>query len=271
MATNQAIVTVLGSGTSQGIPMIACECAVCNSLDYRDKRLRSAIHIAYKDTSVVIDSGPDFRQQMLRHRIPHLDAILFTHEHKDHIAGLDDVRGFNFKQKKAMPLYGQQRVLDRLKVEFAYAFSDKKYPGVPELTLNSINKGEPFKIGDLKLMPFEVMHFMLPVLGFRFGDFAYITDAKTVGFDQLELIRGCKTLIVNGLQEEEHNSHFTLAEVLDFIEEVGCEQAYLTHISHRLGLHAEVEAKKLPPHVRLAYDGLQLTADMSQPIIAETY
>ncbi len=238
--------------------MIACPCPVCCSLDFRDKRLRSSIHIAYEGQSVVIDSGPDFRQQMLRNRIMTLDGIVFTHEHKDHIAGLDDVRGYNFRQNRPMPLFAQQRVLDRLKVEFAYAFGEHKYAGVPELELYPVAAGVPFVLAGLEITPIEVMHFKLPILGFRIADFVYITDAKTIDPDQLDLIRGAKTIVFNGLQEEPHNSHFTLAEVLDIIEELKPDTAYLTHISHRLGKHADVEATKLPANVFLAYDGLQI-------------
>lgn len=258
--STKGVVTLLGTGTSQGIPMIGCGCQVCTSMDWRDQRLRSSMHLQVGNTSLVIDSGPDFRQQMLRQRIPTLDAILFTHEHKDHIAGLDDVRGYNYKQQRAMPLYGQQRVLDRLQVEFAYAFGDKKYPGVPDLELVPVT--EPFEVKGVPVIPFTVMHFRLPVLGYRFGDFAYITDAKTVAPEELAKIKGVKTLVVNGLQEAEHNSHFTLAEALDFIELVGAERTYLTHISHRLGLHAEVERTKLPAHVRLGYDGLKFEVEV---------
>jgi phosphoribosyl 1,2-cyclic phosphate phosphodiesterase len=256
----EATITFLGTGTSQGIPMIACDCNVCKSMDFRDKRFRTSIHIGYKDQSIVIDSGPDFRMQMLRHRVPKLDAIVFTHEHKDHIAGLDDVRGFNYKQQVPMPLYGRQRILDRLKVEFAYAFGDNKVQGVPELQLHPIETDIPFQLGELSILPIEIMHYKLPIHGFRLGDFMYITDGKTIAPDQLELIRGVKTLVLNGLQEEPHNSHFTLAEALAIIEELKPEVAYLTHISHRLGEHAVVEATKLPKNVFLAYDGLQVQA-----------
>lgn len=252
----KGVVTLLGTGTSQGVPMIGCHCEVCTSADYRDQRLRSSMHLQLGTLSLLVDSGPDFRQQILRNRIPTLDGILFTHEHKDHIAGLDDVRGFNYKQQKPMPLYAQQRVLDRLKVEFAYAFSENPYPGVPVLELNCIDG--PFEIAGLEIMPVTVLHHRLPVLGFRFGDFGYITDAKTISQEERMKLRGLKTLVVNGLQFQEHNSHFTIDEVLDLIDDLKPEMSYLTHISHRLGKHAVVEKTKLPAHVRLGYDGLKL-------------
>lgn len=250
-------VTFLGTGTSQGVPMIACQCPVCTSSDWRDKRLRSSIHLAINGKSIIIDSGPDFRQQVLTNRISDLDAILFTHEHKDHIAGLDDVRGFNFNLNKSMPLYGHPRILDRLKIEFAYAFGDKKYPGVPLLELVEIGN-DPFELFGTTIIPVEVMHYKLPVWGFRIGSFAYITDAKTIAESEKKKLIGLDTLILNGLQEEAHSSHFTLAEALELINELQPRVTYLTHISHKLGLHSQVEALKLPTNVRLAFDGLKL-------------
>lgn len=245
----------MGTGTSQGIPLIACHCAVCRSLDYRDKRLRTSIHLATASTSVVIDTGPDFRQQALRERIDQLDGVVFTHEHKDHIAGLDDVRAYNYSAKKDMPIYASGRVINRLKQEFAYAFAEHKYPGVPELEVHEIGL-EPFRIGDIELQPIEVMHYKLPVLGFRSGDFTYITDAKTIEPGQLEKVRGSRVIVVNGLQQEPHLSHFTLDEAVALLEDLAPEKAYITHISHRMGRHREVE-KHLPPFIQLAYDGLK--------------
>jgi phosphoribosyl 1,2-cyclic phosphate phosphodiesterase len=185
-----------------------------------------------------------------------LDAILFTHEHKDHIAGLDDVRGFNYKQRRPMPLYGQQRVLDRLKVEFAYAFTDNPYPGVPVLELHTVT--EAIVLKGVEVVPVNVMHHLLPIYGYRFGNFGYVTDGKTIAPAERDKLRGLQTLVINGLQVEEHNSHFTIAEVLEMIEDLKPERAYLTHISHRLGKHADVERDLLPPHVRLGYDGLKI-------------
>lgn len=249
-------ITFLGTGTSQGVPVIACECDVCTSLDFRDKRLRTSIHIQTDTTSLVIDSGPDFRQQMLREKITRLDALVFTHEHKDHTAGMDDVRSFNFKQKMDMPVYGRKRVLDQLKTEFAYVFAKVKYPGVPQVEIHEITN-EPFQINDLSITPIEVMHHKLPVFGFRIGDFTYITDANFISDEEKEKIKGTKFLVVNGLQKEEHISHFTLDEAIELIDEIGPEHGYITHISHKLGRHNEVSAE-LPDHISLAYDGLTI-------------
>ncbi len=252
-------VIFLGTGTSQGVPVIACNCEVCRSVDYRDKRLRSSIVVQTDDLHVVVDTGPDFRQQMLRERITRLDAVLFTHAHKDHTAGMDDIRSFNFLQRKEMPMYGQQDALDQIKTEFAYVFSDSKYPGIPQVSLNPIEK-DTFNINGSSIQPIEVMHYKLPVLGYRFEDFTYITDAKRIDDEEKEKIKGSKVLVLNALQKTEHVSHFTLDEALELIEELKPEQAYLTHISHKLGLHAQV-SRELPDNVRLAHDGLKLTID----------
>lgn len=250
-------VTFLGTGTSQGIPVIGCSCKVCRSLDFRDKRLRTSVHIAVNDLSLVIDTGPDFRQQMLREGIHSLDAILYTHEHKDHTAGLDDIRPFNFRQKRDMPIFGRQQVIDQIKTEFAYAFSEKKYPGVPQITPHTITN-EPFQLNGTTIEPVEVFHYKLPVFGFRIHNFTYITDASYIGPEEKEKIKNSEVLVLNALQKEEHISHFTLEEALAVISELKPKKAYLTHISHRLGLHNEI-SKELPDHVELAYDGLKLT------------
>jgi phosphoribosyl 1,2-cyclic phosphate phosphodiesterase len=248
-------ITFLGTGTSQGVPVIGCDCAVCRSVDFRDKRLRVSVHIEVAGKSFVIDTGPDFRQQMLRARIRQLDAILFTHEHKDHTAGLDDVRSYNFLQGHDMPVYARASVLEQLRREFAYVFAEKKYPGVPRLQLHEI-RNEPFMVGGVPVTPIEVMHLRLPVYGFRLGDFTYITDANHIDEAELEKVRGTKVLVLNALQQSAHPSHFTLAEALDLVERLGPEQAYFTHLSHKMGLHREVEAQ-LPKHVRLGFDGLR--------------
>lgn len=248
-------VTFLGTGTSQGIPVIGCSCAVCNSLDFRDKRLRTSIHIAVDDLSLVVDTGPDFRQQMLREKITTVDAILFTHEHKDHTAGLDDIRPFNFRQKKDMPVYGSYQVMEQLKTEFSYAFREKKYPGVPRILTNVITN-KPFRIKETIINPVEVLHYQLPVFGFRIGGFCYITDASYISPGEKEKIKGSDVLVLNALQKEEHISHFTLKEALEIIEELKPRRAFLTHISHKLGLHESVSAE-LPGNVQLAYDGLK--------------
>ena len=196
-------ITFLGTGTSQGIPVIACDCAICTSNDTRDKRLRASILIEHKNKVIVIDSGPDFRYQMLRAKVKHLDAIVFTHEHKDHVAGMDDIRAFNHKQQSEIDIYAHERVQDALKREFSYIFSHIKYPGVPLVHLHEINN-KPFKIGEVELLPIEVMHFKLPVFGFRINDFTYITDAKTVSEEEKSKIKGTKAMVINALQKEKH-------------------------------------------------------------------
>lgn len=249
-------VTFLGTGTSQGIPVIGCTCKVCRSVDFRDKRFRTSIHLAVDSQSLVVDTGPDFRQQMLRENICKLDAILFTHEHKDHTAGLDDIRPFNFRQKTDMPVYGRQQVIDQLKTEYAYAFREKKYPGVPQIITHTIIN-EPFSINGTTINPIEVFHHKLPVFGFRIKDFTYITDASYISAEEKEKVKNSEVLVLNSLQKEEHISHFTLQEALDLIQELKPRKAYLTHISHKLGLHDEI-SRELPQGVELAYDSLKI-------------
>ncbi|MEO9871014.1 MBL fold metallo-hydrolase [Ekhidna sp.] len=250
-------VTFLGTGTSQGVPVIGCKCNVCTSLDFRDNRLRSSILVEMNDVHMVVDTGPDFRQQMLRERVDKLDAVLFTHEHKDHTAGMDDIRSYNFSQKKDMPIYGRAKVLNQLKQEFSYIFSGRKYPGIPKVDLNELD-GKPFKIAGNKIIPIEVMHHKLPVYGFRFGDFTYITDANFISEDEKNKIKGSKIIVLNALQKEDHISHYTLSEAIELIKELNPEKGYLTHISHRLGLHMDV-SKELPENIEIAWDGLQLS------------
>ena len=249
-------ITFLGTGTSQGVPVIACDCQVCTSADHRDKRLRVSVMIETQGKVIVIDSGPDFRYQMLRAGVRHLDAIVFTHEHKDHVAGLDDVRAFNFKQQREIDVYAHPRVQEALKREFSYIFSAYRYPGVPRIILNTINE-KPFLVDGIEFIPIQVMHFKLPVLGFRIGDFTYITDAKTISPEERLKIKGSKVVVINALQKEDHISHLTLNEALEFAEDIAAPQTYLTHISHRLGRHADI-MQELPPNVSLAYDGLVL-------------
>lgn len=251
-------VTVLGSGTSQGIPVIACGCEVCTSEDVKDKRLRTSILLEINQHCYVVDAGPDFRQQMLIHQVKRLDGVLFTHEHKDHVAGLDDVRAFNFIQERDMPVYCTERVEFALRREFHYAFSEDRYPGVPSLELIRISADSPFVLpGELEVIPVEVMHYMMPVLGFRVGQFAYITDAKTVSSSEREKLKGIEVLIVNALRITEHISHFNLEEALEFIRDIAPAKAYLTHISHLFGRHSEIQAM-LPDNVDVAYDGMVL-------------
>ncbi|EEI92856.1 metallo-beta-lactamase domain protein [Sphingobacterium spiritivorum ATCC 33300] len=250
-------ITFLGTGTSQGVPVIACHCEVCQSADPRNKRLRSSVMIEFEGNNIVIDTGPDFRYQMLREEVNHLDAILMTHSHKDHIAGLDDVRAFNYQQKQSIPIYGTQALHEALKREFYYAFSDIKYPGVPQLELREIDGSQSFHLYGKEIIPIEVMHFKMPVLGYRIANFAYITDAKTVSDESVEKLKGVEYLVINALQKEPHISHFTLEEAISFADKVNAKQTYLTHISHRLGLHEEV-SRELPDHIELAYDGLSI-------------
>lgn len=249
-------ITFLGTGTSQGVPLIACKCEVCTSTNVKDKRLRSSIMVETSTTTIVIDTGPDFRQQMLREQVEQLDAVVFTHEHKDHIAGLDDVRAFNFINGKHIEVYATSRVQAAIKREFAYIFAEDKYPGIPLINLNEIDLA-PFQIKDIKLIPIEVMHYKMPVLGFRIADFTYITDAKSISEKEKEKMKGSKVLVLNALRREEHISHFTFQEAIDLAQELNVEQAYFTHISHQLGLYEQV-SEELPSNIFLAYDGLKL-------------
>ncbi len=251
-------VTFLGTGTSQGVPVIGCQCEVCRSLDYRDKRLRTSVHIETDGHSIVIDTGPDFRQQMLRERIQKLDFVVFTHSHKDHTAGLDDVRAFNFKQNMDMPLYGTAPVLNQLKTEYYYAFLEKKYPGTPQLQLHEIDEN-PFNVKGLEIIPLPVTHLHLPVLGFRIGSFSYITDANYIPPETFKKLEGSETLVLNALQKEPHISHFNLDEAVAIAQKIGAKKTYFTHISHKLGLHKKV-SEELPENIELGYDGLIINA-----------
>ena len=249
-------ITFLGTGTSQGVPVIGCRCAGCMSEDERDKRLRSSILLEQGDQVVVIDTGPDFRQQMLRAGVSKLDAVLFTHEHRDHIAGLDDIRAFNFIQKSPMDVFAEERVRRALISGFPYVFAEKKYPGIPQVIMHPLSN-TPFLLGELEIIPIRMMHYRLPVLGFRVGDFAYLTDGNYISEAEKEKLFGVKYLVVNALRREPHISHFTLSEAVNLIEELSPRMAYLTHISHQMGPCSELE-KELSPQVQLAYDGLVL-------------
>ena len=249
-------IRVLGSGTSQGVPVIACDCEVCNSSDEKDYRRRVSLLIEKKDTSIVIDTGPDYREQMLLAKVKKLDAVVFTHEHKDHVAGLDDIRAFNFKMKKAMDVYATPRVQDVLKREFPYVFEENKYPGVPELRLKTVGK-ETLKIGDFELLPIDVMHYKLPVKAYRVDDFAYVTDANYISAEEKQKLQNLDVLILTALRKEKHISHFNLEEAIELVAELKPKKTYLTHISHLMGKHEDVQ-NELPEHIELAYDGLEI-------------
>jgi len=246
----------LGTGTSQGVPLIGCTCEVCASSDPKDKRLRSSIHVEMDGFSLVVDTGPDFRYQMLRAGVTSLDAVLFTHGHKDHTAGFDDIRAYNFIQKRDMDVYCDEYVEEILRKDFDYVFADLKYPGVPRAILHRM-RNETFQINGQSIIPIQVYHYKMPVFGFRFGDFTYITDANRIDDSEIEKIRGSKVVVLNALRRVEHISHFTLEQALEMAEIIGAEQTYFTHISHQLGKHTDVE-KELPDGVNLAYDTLTI-------------
>ncbi len=251
-------ITFLGTGTSQGVPLIACECDVCLSTDSRDKRLRTSILIEDEGSVFIIDTGPDFRQQMLRENVKQLDAVIFTHEHKDHLAGLDDIRAFNYRTKKAMDVYADARTQNAVKRDFHYIFSGEKYPGIPEVEMHLITD-QPFTIHNSTFIPVNVWHHMMPVKAFRIKDFTYITDANRIEPAELEKIRGSKTIVLNALRREAHISHFTLHQAIELLQELKPEKGILIHLSHQLGKHADIE-KELPSFVQLAYDGLKIDA-----------
>ena len=249
-------VTFLGTGTSSGVPMIACECAVCTSTDKRDNRLRSSIMVQSDTTTIVVDTGPDFRYQMLRAKVKWLDGIVYTHSHKDHVAGLDDVRAFNFFTQQPVNIYASDMTQEVIIREFPYAFYESKYPGLPDIQLNTIDLN-PFVVGDIPITPILVWHLKMPVFGFRFGNFTYITDANRIDDEEREKIKGTEVLVLNALRKEKHISHFSLEESIAVAQELQIPQTYITHLSHQMGLHAEVNAE-LPPGVNLAFDGLVL-------------
>lgn len=250
-------ITFLGTGTSQGVPFIGCSCPVCQSDDLRNNRLRASVWIRTKETSIVIDTGPDFRYQMLRAHVGKIDALVYTHGHKDHVAGLDDIRAYNYWQKKPIDLYVNHQTEEVLRREFQYVFNGMQYPGIPQLHLKSTQGLAKFQIRDLIFQPIKVMHYQLEVYGYRIGDFCYITDANYIAPEEMEKIKGCKVLVLPALRKEKHISHFSLTEAIEIAKISGAEKTYLTHISHQMGLAAEVESS-LPAGVHLAYDGLNI-------------
>jgi phosphoribosyl 1,2-cyclic phosphate phosphodiesterase len=253
-------ITILGSGTSTGVPLIGCNCAVCTSKDPKDNRLRTSIKIESATTCIIIDTTPDFRYQMLRTQTTHIDAVVFTHPHRDHYAGLDDIRPYNFFSGKSMPIYANDITQVAIRRDFYYAFEANKDAGLPEMQLLSIDNDLPFTIGDIQLTPIQVMHREMPVLGFRVGDFTYITDANFIAEKELEKIKGTKVLILNALRPEPHPTHFTLAEAIDLVQKIEVPQTYFTHFSHQIGLHQKVEAD-LPKGIAMAYDGMEIQLD----------
>ncbi|MBL7765266.1 MAG: MBL fold metallo-hydrolase [Chitinophagaceae bacterium] len=249
--------TFLGTGTSQGVPLIGCPCHVCQSQDPKDKRLRTSLLIETDTTTVVIDSGPDFRQQLLRAGVKKLDALIFTHSHKDHLAGMDDIRAFNYLQNRPIDVFATKATEAVMRMEFSYIFSNSGYPGIPEINLITIDKNSLIDVGDIRLQALEVMHYKMPVLGFRIGDFTYITDANHIAEEEMEKIKGSQYLVLNALRKEKHISHFTLDEAIVVSRQVMAPKTYFTHISHQLGLYAD-ENPKLPEGIQLAFDMLQI-------------
>ncbi len=250
-------VTILGSGTSQGVPVVGCDCRVCMSTDPKDKRLRTSVLIETDQTVVVIDAGPDFRQQMLQAQVRQLDAVVITHNHKDHTGGLDDVRAFNWIQKKPMDIYARDSVLESIMKEFSYAFEENKYPGVPDINLHTIT-GKRFQVGEMSLLPIHALHHKMPVYGFRIGDFSYLTDANSIENKELDKMKGSRVVVINALRQEKHISHFNLEEAVSLLEFLRPEQGYITHISHQMGLQKDIEPE-LPANISFAHDGLEIT------------
>ncbi len=250
--------TFLGTGTSTGVPVVACDCKVCTSFDIRDRRLRTSVMLEIIGHSFVIDCGPDFRYQMIRENVQDISAILFTHGHRDHIAGLDDVRAFNYVLNKTVDIYATQNVIDSINKEFPYILKEKRFFGAPQLHFHVITN-QPFKIHDVLFTPIEVLHHKMPVFGFRVNDFTYITDASYISDEEMTKIYGTKVLVINALRKSPHISHFSLDQALEVIKEVNPEKAFITHLSHFMGLHQAVEAG-LPENVFIAYDGLKINA-----------
>ena len=249
-------ITFLGTGTSQGLPIIGCQCPVCQSEDKRDKRLRSAVLISHKGSQFVIDVGPDFRQQILREDVQKLDFVLLTHSHKDHTGGLDDIQAFNYLNRKAMDVYANRQTCDALVKDFHYIFDGNDYPGIPKVELHVV-EGESFTVNEIKIQPIEVVHYDMTILGYRIADFAYITDAKYITEKELNKLTGLNVLVINALRIKKHYSHLNLEEALRIVKRLSPKQVYFTHISHNLALYAESK-HLLPDNVELAYDGLKI-------------
>jgi phosphoribosyl 1,2-cyclic phosphate phosphodiesterase len=252
-------ITFLGTGTSQGVPVIACDCDTCRSEDPHDKRLRTSLLLETENVTLLFDAGPDFRQQMLREKVTRLDSIILTHEHKDHIAGLDDVRAFNYKSQSAIDIYSEERVQKALREEYSYVFSEIQYPGIPKMRLCSIPE-TGFTVKGVEIIPIRAFHYHLPVYGFRIRDFAYITDANFIPEESKEKLFGVKYFVINALRKEKHISHFSLREALEIIREISPRKAFITHISHQMGFHSEV-SEELPKGTWLAYDGLKVLCE----------
>lgn len=250
-------VTFLGTGTSQGVPVIGCTCKVCTSVNPKDKRLRCSVLIESKSTTIAIDIGPDFRYQMLRAGVKKLDAVIITHEHRDHVAGLDEIRAFNFVQQKHMDVYCTVHVENQLRQQFGYIFSEIKYPGVPEINIINIDHTRPFVVGDIEINPIQVMHYKLPVLGFRLNKFTYITDANHISEEEFQKVMGTEVMVLNALHYEDHLSHYTVPQAIEMMKKINPKKGIFIHMSHRLGLHDE-EEEKLPSFIQFAYDGLQI-------------
>ena len=249
-------VTFLGTGTSSGVPMLGCNCPVCTSADARDKRLRCSIYVEYEGLKLLVDAGPDFRTQLLREKIQHVDAVLLTHHHKDHTGGLDDVRSFNYFEQRAFPIYCEEYVQESLKREYSYAFDEHPYPGAPQFELHTITDA-PFSIDGVEIIPVRALHYKLPVLGFRFGKFGYLTDASIITEAEIEKFRGVEFFVINAIRYTSHISHFSVPEALQVIEKVGARQSFFTHLSHQLPPH-EAFAAALPANIAPAFDGLRI-------------
>lgn len=249
-------ITFLGTGTSQGVPVIACDCKTCQSDDPRDKRLRTSMLLEIQGKSLLFDAGPDFRQQMLKENVKKLDAIILTHEHKDHIAGMDDVRAFNYVSQDAIDIYAEERVQKAIRNEFSYVFSEYRYPGIPKMRLHPVTDGL-LEINGITIVPIRVFHYRLPVYGFRVGNMAYITDANEIPPESMRKLYGIKYLVINALRKEKHISHFSLGEAIEIVKEISPVKAYITHISHQMGYYTDI-MKELPSGIMLAYDGLSV-------------